>query len=254
MPPTTPQNARDVVYRALSLGALLKRHEIEMSLKLLNQYIITEQDSKHLYQKLLKTYNKLVEWMAAEKIDSHFTPAEEILHSKPLGTWSSKALMQISWRAETLGMLLWSLRLIHTIPNFDTPFETEEVIAPLDLFNPTIDLVWCAELRPNYELCRMRDAAELWNWRSHASELQRLGIRPSKGVDYREVIRVTGEQALADGILTGLCEGDFSVFGKPYTQMTNDEYELVQTISRERYSVITWVTEITSEWESVTVE
>jgi hypothetical protein len=248
------QSARVVLFRALCLGALLKRHELEMRVKTLTQYLISEEDRRILITKRHSMNENLMRWLDTEKITPHLTPMESKLLEQPLGTWSTRALMHTSWRSETLGMLLWSLRLVDMIPTHDIPFESDEVLAPLDIPNPTIDLVWCAELRPTQQLFRMRDTAELWDWRSQASVLKRLGIRPADGVNYKDVIRVTAEQAHADGILPTPIEGDFPAFHKSFASLTDDEFDLIKTISQERYNVMSWITECSAEWQSLPVD
>jgi hypothetical protein len=243
------QNARVVALRALCLGALLTRYELETRVKTLSEYRISEEDRRILTDKRQAVNDRLHSWLQSEKLSDHLTPAERNLLEKPLGSWSGRALTLTTWRAETLGMLLWALRVIEYIPTFDTPFEVEELLPPLDILNATIDLIWTAELRSNEQLFRMRDTAEMWDWRSRATELQRMGIRPSEGVNYSEVIRTTAEQAHADGTLPAPIDGDFPAFGKSFASLNDDEYDLLHAIATERYQAMCWITENTAEWE-----
>ncbi len=252
--PSSLQEARLVALRALCVGALLTRHELELRVKSLSEYPISEEDLRTLLEKRQAANDRLWRWLAQEKLLQHLTSAERNLLEKPLGSWSARALTMTSWRAETLGMLMWALRLVETIPTYDTPFESDELLAPLDIFGQTIDLLWMAQLRPTDQLYRMRDTAEMWAWRARAAELQLMGIRPTEGVDFRDVIRTTAEQAYADGTLPAPIDGDFPVFGKSFATVSNDEFELVRGIASERYQIMAWLTEQTVEWDSLPVD
>ena len=245
------QDARIVALRALCLGALLTRYDLETRVKTLAEYFISDEDRRILTDKRQTLNERLLFWLHAEKLTDHLTQAERNLLEKPLGSWSGRALSLIAWRAETLGMLLWALRIVEFIPTFDTPFEGDELLPSLDIFNATIDVIWMAQLRSNEHLFRMRDAAEMWDWRTRATELQRMGIRPSEGVNYSKVIRTTAEQAHADGTLPTPIDGDFPAFGKSFATLNDDEYELIHAIATERYHAICWITEPTAEWESL---
>lgn len=254
MPVSQMQNERVIALRVLCIGALLTRHLLEMRVHTLTQYLISDEDRHILIAEREAANTHLLQWIYDEHLTEHLTAGEHSLLHKPLGSWSTRALMMTSWRAETAGVLLWALRCIDVIPTQDTPFEVEDVLQPLDVMNATIDFVWCAKLRPTRHLVRMRDSAELWDWRARATELQRLGIRPSEGVDYRNVIRTTAEQAYADGTLPALIEGDFPAFGKSFARLSDDEFDLVRMIAQERYNIMSWITEANLEWDSLPVD
>lgn len=238
------KTARDITQRMLCVGALVYRRELELSYQQSNVSLEHRQDCHFMQVRLLN-------WIAYEKLENYLTEAERTLIHKPLGEWTQRALHMVGWRLETLGVLLWALRLVDLIPTFDTRFTFAELADALDVLTPTIDLVWCAELRSADQLTRMRDTAELWNWRCHAAELMTLGIKPSQGVDYRDVIRVTAEQAHADGTLPPLLEGDFPAFGRPFVSISAEQYHLIRGISAERYSVMCWLMEPSAEWQSL---
>lgn len=254
MSDSSPKNARAVAYRALCIGALLKRHELELRVKTLRDYIISEDDRKILIEERRAMNENLLDWVVEEGLSPHLTFAENRLLYAPLGEWSSRWLMHTSWRAETLGMLLWSLRVLDDIPPYDVPFEQEDILAPLDIFTPTIDFVWCAELRPTSSLRAMRDLAELWDWRARATQLQRLGVRPMPNMSLSDIIRATAEQAHRNGTLNALINGDFPAFGKPYALLSDDQYDLTRTIAYERYSAMNWVSESSTSWVSLPID
>ncbi len=254
MSDTSPQDNRSVAYRALCIGALLKRHELEMRVKTLNDYLISEEDRAILISKRETLNRQLLRWLEEERLYDRLTDAEKRLLEKPLGSWSARNLMHVSWRSETLGILLWSLRHFNLIPHYDTPFEQDEVLRPLDIFTSTIDFVWCAKLRPLSELKQMRDSTEFWDWRARVMELQRLGIRPAAQTTFTDIIRNNAEQAYQNGVVMALTQGDITVFGKPYAMLSDDQYDLTRTIAQERYFAMNWISEPSSEWVSIPVD
>ncbi|MCI0713841.1 MAG: DUF4272 domain-containing protein [Chloroflexi bacterium] len=248
------QDSRAVAYRALSLGALLKRGEWELTVQNLDERLIFDDVREHVVHKHNHLNDQLGHWLEREKINHYLSQSEQHLLKKPLGTWSERTLISVGWRIEALGVMLWALNRIDSIPAYDTQFEAEQVLAPLDLGKSTIDLIWLASLRTADELRHARDGAELWNWRSRATELERLGVRPPDGVKFSDVIRATAERGFASGQLPRLMDGDFAVFGKAYVDLTEDEFALTSAIAYERYFALNWICELSSEWESIRID
>ncbi len=242
-----------VAYRALCLGALLKRSVIEAAVQRLQRHSSLT-DKQQLIARQHVAHKTLLRWILAEHLEQHLSRAERLLIEKPLASWSERTLMYAVRRAESLGVMLWALRFIETIPAYDTLFEMASVLQPLDIFTPTIDFIWQAGLRSVDELSTMRDTAELWNWRSRAAELQRLGVQPPAGTTFSDIIRDTLQTAYLRQQVPAPIEGDFPVFGKAYSRMTHAEYLLVSHIAAERYLALNWLCELSSEWESLSVD
>jgi hypothetical protein len=248
------QPARAVAYRALCLGALLQRASDEVIIQNLDgifpfDQVLDQVTETHQHHQL-----KLQDWLENEGIAPYLSSAERHLLRKAPGAWSERTLINVNWRIESLGVMLWALRRLDTIPSCDTRFELDDVLQPLDMFSPTIDFIWCATLRPEADLFALRDRAELWNWRSRATELARMGVRPPEGVTFREIIRFTAERAYRDGKLDYLIDGDFPAFGKPYAHLTDDEYTLISALAYERYSACNWLCELSSDWETIPID
>lgn len=247
------QNARAVAYRALSLGALLKRGEIELELQNLDEWSLFDTVRQTVIQQYQHENERLLEWLTTESIRPHLSETEDFLLNKALGTWTERTLITVGWRIEALGTMLWALQRLDHLPNYDEQFESADILDALDLLNPTIDFIWMANLQDDELLRASRDQAELWNWRSRARELERMGVRPPEGFSFREIIRHTSERACQDGHIPYILDGDFPAFGKPYADLNPDEYALVSAIAYERYSAINWVCEVTTEWETIRI-
>lgn len=247
------QDERIVAYRALSLGALLKRAELEVAVRN-DDFLLFDGVREHAFNKQSALNNRLLQWLHDEKIISHLSESERHLFEKPLGSWSERALISVGWRTEALGVMLWALRWLDRIPAYDRQFELEDVIAPLDLLGETIDFIWSANLRSDDELSQSRDQAELWNWRSRATELERMGVRPPDGVTFGEIIHMTAERAYTNGHLPTLIDSDFPAFNKAYADQSEDEYAITSGIAYERYFALNWICELSSEWENIRID
>mgnify|MGYP000179510667 CR=1 FL=1 len=248
------QDARAVAYRALCLGALLQRAELELSLQDVDEWSVFDEVRQHFIKKQESKIQKLSQWLIDEHIAPHLSETEQYLMGKPAGKWSERNLISVGWRTEALGTMLWVLNRIDYLPGYDNQFDPDDLLVPLDIFQPTIDFIWMARLRPDYELTQERDRAELWNWRSRARELKRMGVRPPEGVTFNEIIRLTAEDAYQKGHIDVPISGDFPVLNKSYAHLTADEYAILSAIAYERNSALSWVCEITSEWESIRID
>lgn len=248
------QDARAVVNRALCMGALLKRGEFELTLQTLDDYAYEDDTRHNIISRHHDLNDRLQQWLVDENLAQHLTSAERNLLNKALASWSDRMIISTSWRVESLGVMLWALQVLDKVPPFDTQFEPENVLYPLDVLTPTIDFVWRAALRSTAELRRLRDQAELWNWRARSMELERMGVRPPTGVTFREIVRMTARDAYAQGKIEDLIDDDFCAFGKPFNRLSPDEYILVSAIAYERYSALDWLCELSTEWDSLPVD
>ncbi|MEO1287138.1 MAG: DUF4272 domain-containing protein [Chloroflexota bacterium] len=248
------QDARIVAYRTLSLGALLKRTELEITLQNVDDWQLSDSERDDIVETQFDLNHQLHHWLHNENITPHLSETEQYLLEKRLGTWSERTLSTVGWRTEALGSMLWALNRLDEIPAYDTQFDPADLLAPLDILNPTIDFIWLANLHPDITLSQARDQAESWNWRSRARELKQMGVRPPEGVTFNQIIRFTAERAYSNGYIPEPIAGDFPVLGKSYALLTIDEYSILSAIAYERYTAFSWLCEITSEWESIRID
>jgi hypothetical protein len=247
------QDERAVVYRALCLGALLKRGELERLIHNFHE-LFSYSDTETWIAEHAEYQVGLLQWLHDEAIFQHLSESERSLLTKPLGTWSERTLLTVEWRTEALGVMLWALGYLEDIPAYDRQFNPDAVLEPLDLLTPTIDLVWTASLRSEDDLRMRRDQAELWNWRSRATELERMGVRPPAGVTFRQIIQSTAEMAYTNGHIPTMLDGDFPAFDRAYHALDEDQYMLASAIAYERYTAFNWLCEFSNRWESLRVD
>ncbi|GAB1421279.1 DUF4272 domain-containing protein [Anaerolineales bacterium] len=242
------QDRLDVVFRALSLASLLKRAEIEIAIHNLTDFPVEIDIKEEVYRKQYDTNRLLRDWVIDEKIQPHLTVHEKELLSRELGEWPPQETLQIGWRVESLGMLLWALGALANIPYFDTQFEPDEVLEPIDILTPTIDFVWQATLRPADQLHYARYLAELWQWRAQSYLFEKEGMQPSSDLTLDEIIRMTATQEHKDGALHRLIDEDFAAFDKAYRDLSEDQAALAASIANERYQVMNWLCAY-SDWQ-----
>lgn len=254
MTESAAQSAQTVAYRALCLGALLKRGELEITLQNLRDYALAPHIEAQIEARHTEINVQLLQWLKDERLSQHLTSTESYLLKQPLKTWTERIIINTSWRIESLGVILWALNVLEEMPAFDTQFEPHEVLAPLQILTPSIDFVWCATLRSDEALRDMRERAESWLWRSRALELERLGIAPRTGISFSEIVRYMVEKGWQEGQLPAPIQGDFPAFGKPYARLNHDEYTLISSITHERFFILNWLCELNVEWESIPVD
>jgi uncharacterized protein DUF4272 len=152
-----------------------------------------------------------------------------------------QALIEVSWRAESIVCLLWALGHISELLPYDQqaapdltkklPAESAEV------------LIRKATLRPHEFLEKQRGLAELWHWRSRTRQLQESGYAFTlpDGVTMEKILEMASARAAADGAIPTPIAGDFPAFGKPYRDLTHDEYFQVRSIAQERHLALNWL-------------
>lgn len=247
--------AEQVARRALALGVLVKRAEIEQQFQTTRHWSIFEPVRDHATQKYHMQHTQLFTWAQTEGLfPRYFSRLEQQGLESPLGQWSEMWRMTTAWRVESIGVLLWALGWLDEIPAYDNPFDQSTTLVPLDLLTPTVDFIWMATLRETHVIRSQRDRAELWNWRSRATELETMGIRPSGGVTFQSIIRYTAEKAYVAGHIPDLVDGDFPVFGRAYADLDDDQYSLLSSLAYERYRTLNWICELSNAHGNVRLD
>jgi hypothetical protein len=106
-----------------------------------------------------------------------------------------------------------------------------------------------AKLIHRDEIIHEREVAELWHWRSRTRQLIEEGrpwpkelSRPEEGlVSYEAVARMAARAAKERGDLKHIIEDDFLAFGKPYRNISAEEYSIATSIARERHFALNWL-------------
>ncbi|MHB8793049.1 MAG: DUF4272 domain-containing protein [Thermoleophilia bacterium] len=228
--------------RALCLGALVMRGKFES---------IAASGSPHMATMHEELATQLNIWLADEGLISSQSTLEKPLVSKALGSWSRQENIDVPWRANSLGVILWALSQFEELPPWDTQLTPQETIKPLNLFAPTKTFLGMVSLRPDAEVEKARDLAELWHWRARTRRLQEDGIEPEDGSDLMEIVRSAAAAAHKNGDIPEPVNGDFPAFGKAFAELSQDEYNVATSIAVERHYALNWLCGYSRDWDCV---
>jgi hypothetical protein len=234
-----------VAQRALCFGALLAREGLEESIRL--KTLSRGESPSELAQRLNS-------WLAKEGISTYFSPREKDLVGRPLGSWTMEEIVTTSWRSEALGVVLWTLSSIERLPPYDTQFSKPQILASVGLGASAKGFAAKIRLRPQGDVSRERDVAELWHWRARTAELQRKGVSPPPGWTFQQVIAQSARQAYQNGLISKPLDEDFSLFGKSYRRLSEEESHEASSISLERHFALNWLCGHSENWDETSTE
>jgi len=241
-----------VVKRALCVSVLVRRFEIEMLFQSVKRSLANsgKDDLNKTHEKAgQEAVISLKNWIKLAKIDSGFSPKEKILMGKALGSWSQRELINSGWRKEALGVLLWSLSFVDTMPEYDCEFDEIGLMDKVFKIGRK-EFEAKAKLRPAEEIIKAREIAEHWHWRSRTTQLINEGkVTPPKDLSFDEIIEKSAEYGYKDGVNPKPISKDFPALGKPYRDLTTDEYNTVTSIAVERHFSLNWLCGYSPSWD-----
>lgn len=174
------------------------------------------------------------------------TPLEQNFARKAWLTMDPEVYGLATWCGESLHVLAWALGLVKEFPAFDV----KSTLDPRTVI-PTPDLnafISSASLRPETEIRRARDLAELWHWRRRtrqrieARELliptaaeRALGVKT-----YEDAVRYTARKLAEQGTIITI-EEDMAALGKPYRALSAKEFRVLGSIAGERHRMLNWL-------------
>ena len=118
-------SAREVADRALVLYALVRRASIEL--------IVAETRDQMRRRQAEGARIETERWLERESLTGALTDTERTLFDAPTAAWPPEAIADGMWRKEALGVLLWALRLIDTMPSIDREFAVEDLNAAIEV-------------------------------------------------------------------------------------------------------------------------
>lgn len=232
-PVCAPPTAQEVAYRAFALKHIVR---YACNLRAARDAASEEQDG--FRAEAVDALEPFVESISEDERFFLICPASELPQEQMLAAIS---------RIDALRMLAWAIGFRPGVPPYDA-------LADMDLLSISDDLVSDeflanVRLRPVAEIERARGLAELWHWRSRTRQLLETGHAPpippgmsQLGVrNYPDLIRWTAEKALRDGNIDEVLDGDFAALGKPYRDLTNQEWSRVRRIAVERHYALNWL-------------
>lgn len=159
-----------------------------------------------------------------------------------IGQVSSQQLIDASWLAESIVCLLWALQIVPELPSFDQEADQDAVKAlPATSVK---DLIKEARLRPHEEIKKQRAVAELWHWRARTRRLQeegRLnGLLPGN-YTIEQIVDISASKGHEIGDLPTPIGSDFPALGKPYRDLSSEEFAMLTSIAQERHKALNWL-------------
>jgi hypothetical protein len=154
---------------------------------------------------------------------------------------TQQALIDASWRVESIVCLLWALGYISELPPYDQQSNP-------DLTNrlpeePATALIKKAALRPHGLVEKEREMAELWHWRSRTRQFQESGRKFAfpDHMTIEKVIQMASSRAFSEGAIPTPIGDDFPAFGKAYRDITHQELIQATSIAVERQRALNWL-------------
>jgi Domain of unknown function (DUF4272) len=155
---------------------------------------------------------------------------------------SAQQRIDAGWLAESITCLLWALKIIPELPPYDQE-ASHELVNALPA-NPIEDLIKQAHLRPQEEIKKQRDIAELWHWRARTRRLQeegRLNGQVAGGYTIEQIIERAAIKGAQDWDFPNPIGSDFPAMGKPYRDLSFEEFAILTSIAQERHKALNWL-------------
>lgn len=233
-------DATAVAYRAISLGCLVTRAQVEQVMHGMGG------KSTALHE---ATSARLDYWMGNEHLHDRLSAREAELLGRPIGSWEHQDLVDTSWRVESIGVMLWALSLLDRVPPWDTPFDQRETMEALGIFSKVSKFMSAARLRRREDIRKARDVAQAWHWRARTMQAFLSGQEPPGGGTFEDVVRRAAKEALERGEISELADGDFPVYGKAYRDLNEEEFDEASSIAYERHFALNWLCGYATSWD-----
>jgi uncharacterized protein DUF4272 len=235
-----PRPAALVARRATLLAAALRRIALELGL--------SESDD------LIGERFDLSAWTAAEGLPALAAPEEVDIFNAPLGGIEPLLIEEESWTADALVALAWALGLVDAMPPYDAFADAAPALAAIPApWDSVAKFAQSAKLRPDEELAKERERAEVWHWRSAAELLARDGPRAERP-EIEATARDVAREASEAGLIGPLVDGDFSVAGRAYRCIVEDDLIDLAEIAYQRLHALNWACGFGRSWTDVPLD
>jgi hypothetical protein len=249
-----------VIERSLCLAALVVRGFLESAILLANTA-----EERAACEDLARRLNS---WLNEQDFTATFTRNELDMLGDAPGTWTPEHHEQQSNHVEALGVLLWALSLHETFPGYDDVFPLPDlqpligwtsdaiIAATTDKlasfpYNGTDLLSGLVQLRPLSAITTQRAAAECWQWRTRAAELQHRS--PAAVQEYALTIGIAAQDAHAAGAIPRPIGNDFPLGNKPFVKATEADQTKCARIAAARRLVLDWLCGYATAWDEILV-
>jgi Domain of unknown function (DUF4272) len=101
-------------------------------------------------------------WLRRESLDDAPTELESRLLSAESGSWPRAAIDDALWRKESLGILLWALHHIESLPGYEREFEQPDLDSAITRYGSVSSFRAEGRLRPDAEIESAWLEADAW--------------------------------------------------------------------------------------------
>ena len=227
-------------------------------------------ENEMAHQVLLKAIEQtpVRDWMTQRELE---------LLDKGFKTWDyASDVYETQNRWESLGLLLWSLRIFKDIPQYGDYFSKKElfrVTAIIPTFPQTITgfveyFSTGHGSKPDHfvdeiEFSKAISEAEAWHWRARAQLVLdfKKSTEKSKSKDLKiprdlrnvmmhieKAIELGSERALGEKLIKETIEGDFKIKGIPYKNLDDHGLRDIANLTEARLAALGWISG-THDWE-----
>ncbi len=185
-------------------------------------------------------------WSTLGANQRYLSPLEKVLSRATPETITDQELANATWRAEALGVILWTLGVVDRILPYDESTGPDFIGHFWKLDDS--EFMRNARLRPREEIDAAQITAQSWHWRSRTRQIIEDGtsfpddpqIREAGFFSYDDVVRKSAPVRESDGMFIAIDE-DYPAFGKAYRDLSDDEWSTVRSITVERHFALNWV-------------
>jgi len=177
----------------------------------------------------------------------HASPKEQLFLQSFGSQMDAHIHEAAAWRMECAGMIMWALGLIDRWPKIDA--ETSPDLLKSILVKKVRFLSKHPKLRPPQEMCSKRDLMEFWHWRVVTRRLieEKAPFEPDENMKRAglntldEIVRFAAKSGHERGDLEETLDEDFVFRGKPFRDLSGEEYRIAASIITERHYAFDWL-------------
>jgi len=191
--------------------------------------------------------------LIGELSDSLSSLERRFLHTER-GRLEEDAVLEMLWRVEALAAL--SSATTAPATRGEAPWRQSDpaklisaVPAPWDEINAFVATL---SFQPEEDIAALREAAELWMWRSAIDDELR-SARGQAREEIRATVREVAHEADQAGLL-GSANGDFLVDREPYHRVDDETKAIIAEISLQRLWALNWLCGYGDSWDDVPLD
>lgn len=237
-------DARVVMIRRLILTNFFVKARVtppeDTLVKLMTQW--KDEQKNQFEEKFRIGFTKQIDKMREQGLWEHTSEPEKQFFEVGVLETTTRQRIDASWMVESIICLDWALQRRPEIAPYDQ--ETSPDSVRFKEGERASDLIGSAVLHPDSKIDAQREIAQLWHWRCRTHMLlksSRIPERIPNGPTMEEVIRLTAEDAAREGIIPPPIDHDFPALGKPFRDLSEEEFQQVMSISMERHKALNWL-------------